>query len=959
MRKFIEVRGAAEHNLKDINLDIPLNKFIVVSGVSGSGKSSLAFDTLYAEGQRRYMESLSSYARQFLGQMKKPAVESITGIPPAVAIKQKGPGYNPRSTVGTLTEINDFLRLLYARVGIPHCPKCGRQIKSSSTGEIINSLLKNFKGMSVSINAPLVKERKGAYRELLERLRGEGFISVMIDGKLYSLEEEIQLDAKKSHTISVAVDKLKVEDNPDDLERLTDSVEIGLKRSGGVIEILPEKGETVVYSTHYSCPNCDISLGELEPRSFSFNSPFGACPLCSGLGISLDIDEDLVIPDSSLTINEGAIEPWSYPITNLQERWKNSARKYRMQHIITLAEEVGFDLDTPFKKLPLKARKMLVYGSEKEYDFTLKKAGRVYKKRAYFEGVIPELKRRHLQTDSDFVREKIQSDYMREKPCSACGGRRLKPETLAVTLGKKNIAELSEMSAGPLKEFLKNLKFTEFEQEVSKRIMRELDERLGFLIDVGVDYISLDRSAVTLSSGESERIRLATQIGSSLVGVAYILDEPTVGLHARDTERLLKSLRSLQKLGNTLIAVEHDPATIDEADFVIDLGPGAGSQGGEIVYIGPSNKFSACKKSLTAGYHSGRLKVPYPKKFRQASKKKIKLTGCSQFNLKNISVEFPLGLISCVTGVSGSGKSTLVEDILFKALWKKLNPRSEVYPGKFKKISGYEDIGRVINIDQTPIGRTPRSNPATYTGVFTPLRDLFASLPLSRARGYSAGRFSFNVKEGTCQRCSGQGLVKLEMHFLPDIYVTCDVCNGKKYTEATLDIKYRGKSIYDVLEMTVDEAAEFFSKIPKIIRPLNTMKSVGLGYLKLGQPSTTLSGGEAQRIKLARELAKLNQGNTLYILDEPTTGLHSHDIVYLLKVLHQLADKGNTIVVIEHNLDVIKNADWIVDLGPEGGPEGGNLLVCGKPSNLIKSQVGYTGKFLKEYLENEKKITTN
>ncbi|MGM0440977.1 MAG: excinuclease ABC subunit UvrA [Elusimicrobiota bacterium] len=953
-KKYIDIRGASEHNLKSIDLKLPRDKFIVVTGVSGSGKSSLAFDTIYSEGQRRYVESLSSYARQFLGQNKKPDVDSITGIPPAVAIQQKGPGYNPRSTVGTLTEIYDYLRLLFARIGRVHCPKCGRKIESQSIDEIIEQIVKKREGSKTTVIAPVVRGRKGKYKELFQRLRREGFVKVRIDGSNYSLEEEIDLDGRKNHKIGVIIDRLKITGSESNEERLTDSVEIAMKKTEGTVEIESENGnklEKEVFSSHYACPVCEISLGEMEPRNFSFNSPYGACEECSGLGVKLEVDPELVVLDDKLTINQGAIEPWSDPITNRRHRWKKSARKYRTQMIVTLSKELGFSLDTPFKKLPEKIQNILLFGSDREFVFNLQRGGRRYTKKSRFEGAVEVLTRRHLQTDSDYVRKKIQEKYMREARCPVCKGTRLKKESLAVTVDGKNIAELVKLPVKKLVKFFDNIKLSGFEKTVGEKILEELTSRTRFLVDVGVDYISLDRKANTLSSGENERIRLATQIGSSLVGVAYILDEPTVGLHARDTKRLLKSLKSLQEIGNTVLVVEHDSQTIEIADYVLDLGPAAGVHGGRVVFSGKKSKFTDCSESLTSRYFTGEEKVPLPQKRRSPGKKNIKLEGCRQFNLKNIDVEFKAGLFNCVTGVSGSGKSTLVEEILYKAMKRKLYSNSDVRPGSFDNLQDSENFEKVINIDQTPIGRTPRSNPATYTKVFTPIRELFAGLPLSKVRGYEKGRFSFNVKEGTCSKCKGQGQIKLEMQFLPDVYVPCEVCNGRKYTEGTLEVKYKGKNIYEVLEMTVEEALEFFSNFNRVTKILKTLKDVGLGYIKLGQPSTTLSGGEAQRIKLARELAKRSRGDTLYILDEPTTGLHPDDIKYLLSVLHSLVDKGNTVVLIEHNMDVIKNADWIVDLGPEGGEDGGEVVVCGKPAKLIKSKDSYTGEFLKKYMK--------
>ncbi|MFH1414789.1 MAG: excinuclease ABC subunit UvrA [Elusimicrobiota bacterium] len=953
MKNFIEIKGAREHNLKNIHVKLPRNAFIVISGVSGSGKSSLAFDIVYTEGRRRYVESLSSYARQFLGQMKKPKVDSITGIPPAVAIQQKGPGYNPRSTVGTLTEIYDYLRLLYARIGVPHCPKCSRKIESQSTSEIVKQVMEEEKRKEVSIMAPLVRGRKGEYRELFDRLRSEGFISVIIDGNSFSLEEEISLDGRKRHTISVLVDSVSITGSASNEERVADSIEIALKKSDGIVEVSGLKTGTVIFSKHYACPVCSISIGEIEPRNFSFNSPYGACPECSGLGIKLVVDPELVVEDPSLSIDQGAIKPWWNPITGAKYKRKGAARTYKYRQMECLSRILDFSLDIPFSNLPKKIRKILLFGSDEKFQFDIRMEGWVYQKKTEFEGVVEELSRRYLQTDSSYIREQILKEYMREHPCPSCAGKRLKEESLAVLVADRNISELSAMPVLGLKEFITGLRLTKHDTMIARKILEELTSRLRFLINVGVDYIALDRKANTLSSGESERIRLATQIGSSLVGVAYILDEPTVGLHARDTKRLLDSLKSLQKLGNTLIVVEHDQQTLDTCDHVVDLGPGAGINGGRVVFSGDRERFMRSTRSLTAKYYTGRMAVPSPQAVRKGAGNFIRLEGCSQFNLKNIDVDFPLGVLCCVTGVSGSGKSTLVEEILHKAVKKSLLPHSVDVPGQHKKISGCETIKRVINIDQTPIGRTPRSNPATYTDVFGLVREVFTRLPLSRARGYSKGRFSFNVKEGTCSKCQGQGTIRLEMHFLPDIYVPCEACKGRKYTDATLDVKYKGRNIYEVLEMTVDEALEIFSKIPDINKILQTLCDVGLGYIKLGQSSITLSGGEAQRIKLAKELSKKSRGGTLYILDEPTTGLHPDDIRCLLKVLHALVDAGNTVIIIEHNMDVIKNADWIIDLGPEGGDKGGQVVVCGTPSKLIKYTRSYTGRFLKRYLVNE------
>ncbi len=953
MGGFIQIKGATEHNLKNINLSLPHNNFIVVSGVSGSGKSSLAFDIIYAEGQRRYVESLSAYARQFLGQMPKPAVYSITGIPPALAIQQKGTGYNPRSTVGTLTEIYDYLRLLFARVGTAHCPDCGLAIKSQSTSEIVRKIMNKGLYREIIILAPIIRGRKGQFKELFERLQAEGFITLRIDNKIYSLEEEIELDSRKSHNISVVVDRLKITKSPSNTERVADSVEIALKKTNGIVEIDGLTGGIEIFSTNYACAKCGLSIGEIEPRIFSFNSPYGACKTCSGLGVRLEIDPALVLSDEKLSITEGAIIPWSDPITTRRQRWKSAARKYKFQMLNTISEELNFSLKTPYKKLPEKIKNTLLYGSEKKYYFELKTGGRTYTKHTVFEGVVSELSRRYLETQSDYVREKIQQEYMRELKCPACCGARLKKESLAVKISQKNIAQLSILSATKLKEFFKHLKLSPQKKIIADSIIREILSRIDYLINVGVEYISLNRKAITLSSGEAQRIRLATQIGSALCGVVYILDEPTVGLHSRDTNRLIKTLKQLKELGNTLIVVEHDYQTIAEADYIVDLGPAAGIEGGKVVYAGSKTKFKGIKKSLTSLYYSGNLEVPLPSKIRKPTGKKITLKGCSHFNLKNIDVHFHIGLFNCVTGVSGSGKSTLVEETLYKALMEKIYPLSTELPGKFRNIKGYKNIKRVVNIDQSPIGRTPRSNPATYTKVFNSIRELFARLPISKARGYQKGRFSFNTKEGTCQKCGGQGEIQIKMHFLPDIYIICQSCGGKKFTAATLDIKYKGKNIAEVLNMTVKEALNFFSQIPDIKRILKTLDEVGLGYIKLGQSSVTLSGGEAQRIKLARELSKKGgkgTGNTVYILDEPTIGLHPHDIKFLLAVLHSLVNKGNTVIVIEHNMDIIKNADWIIDMGPEGGLGGGEILISAPPLELLKCPNSYTGKYLKKYL---------
>lgn len=929
----IIIRGAREHNLKNINLEIPRNKMVVITGISGSGKSTLAFDTLYAEGQRRYVESLSSYARQFLGQMEKPDVEQIIGLSPAISIQQRGLSHNPRSTVGTLTEIYDYLRLLFARIGKPHCPRCGREISPQTTLQIIDKIMGMNPGTQIHIFAPLVKGRKGEYRDLFERLRQQGFVRVRVDGNLYGLEEEIKLDKKRKHNIEVSIDRLVI--GPQIKERLADSIEIALKLGEGIILIDAQdnkKKESYIFSQHYSCPVCGISIGEISPRIFSFNSPYGACPACDGLGHKLEIDPQLVVPDPSLSINQGAILPFSNPITTRYHRWKNYARNYYYESLETVCKYHKIPLDKQFRELSDYQQKIILYGSDE----------------IEYEGVIPGLEKRYNKTESEFVKQEIYEKYMRSIVCPACKGARLKPESLSITVNGKSIAEICSLTIKGVREFFDNLSLTKKEEEIVHQVLKEIKDRLEFLVDVGLDYITLDRAAMTLAGGEAQRINLATQIGSGLVGVLYILDEPTIGLHPRDVGRLINTLIELKERGNTLVIVEHDRETINKADWIIDLGPGAGIYGGEVVYSGKVNEIINFPDSLTGKYISGQIKIPYFKK-RRKPHKFLKIIGAQENNLKNINVEIPLGVFVCITGVSGSGKSTLVEEILRKGLSAKIYHSKEV-PGKHKEILGTQFIDKVINVDQSPIGRTPRSNPVTYINAFTPIRQLFAAVPLARMRGYKIGRFSFNVKGGRCEACQGDGIIKIEMQFLPDVYVKCDECKGKKYNLETLEVKYKGKNISDVLEMSVEEALKFFENIPMIKNKLQTLYDVGLGYIKLGQPATTLSGGEAQRIKLARELSKRSTGKTLYLLDEPTTGLHFADIEKLLNVLHRLVDKGNTVLVIEHNLDIIKTADYIIDLGPEGGEDGGRVIATGTPEEVSCNSRSYTGKYLKEFL---------
>ena len=928
--KRIKIVGAREHNLKNINLELPRDKLIVITGVSGSGKSSLAFDTIYAEGQRRYVESLSAYARQFLGQMKKPDVEYIEGLSPAISIEQKGISKNPRSTVGTVTEIYDYLRLLFARIGIPHCPLCGKEIRQQTSQQIIERVM-DLNG-KITIFAPIARGKKGEYKKEFETLRREGFGKVRVDGEIIDLENDISLDKKKKHNIEVLIDRINL-DNSKDKTRIADAVELALKIGDGLVLVSSDR--EYLYSEKFACPDCGISFGEIEPRIFSFNSPFGACPECKGLGYKIEIDPDLVIPDRSLSIIEGAIAPWG-----------NNMDTYYMKMLRTVVEHYGYTVETPIEDMDEKVIDIILYGTKEKIKFSFKGESSQWSYEGGFEGVIRNLERRFRETSSEYIRNEI-GKYMNEKACSFCNGKRLKKESLAVTINGKNIIELTEMSIKKLYRFFNNLKLTEREKIISKQILKEIKNRLEFLISVGLDYLTLDRKSATLSGGEAERIRLATQIGSSLVGVLYILDEPSIGLHQRDNTRLIQTLKKLRDLGNTVIVIEHDENMIRNADHIVDMGPGAGEHGGRVVAQGNLEEVMNNSESLTGKYLKGVLKIEVPKK-RRKSNKFLKITGVRHNNLKNITVEIPLGVFVCITGVSGSGKSSLINDTLYRAIAQKLY-RAKEKPGRYENIIGLENIDKVVVIDQSPIGRTPRSNPATYTGVFTPIRELFSMLPESKIRGYSPGRFSFNVKGGRCDACEGHGLIKIEMHFLPDVYVPCEVCKGKRFNKETLEVKYKGKNIADVLDMSVEEALNFFENIPRIKRILQTLYDVGMGYIKLGQSATTLSGGEAQRVKLAKELSKKATGRTLYILDEPTTGLHFDDIKKLLNVLNRLVDRGNTVLVIEHNLDVIKNADYIIDLGPEGGDKGGYVVAKGTPEDIVKKNT-YTGQFLEKVL---------
>ena len=939
-RQYIKIRGANEHNLKNVDVDIPRDKLVVLTGLSGSGKSSLAFDTIYAEGQRRYMESLSSYARQFLGQMEKPDVESIEGLSPAISIDQKSTNRNPRSTVGTVTEIYDYFRLLYARAGIPHCPKCGREIKKQTVDQMVEQVMAFPERTKIQLLAPVVRGRKGTHVKLLERARKSGYVRVRIDGNMYELSEEIKLDKNIKHNIEIVVDRLVVKEGIE--QRLTDSIENVLNLSEGLMTVDVIGGEPVQFSESFSCPDCGISIEEIEPRSFSFNNPFGACPECFGLGYKMEFDEDLMIPDKRLSISEGAITVMG---------WQSCTDKKSFTYAIldALSKEYGFSLDTPFEDYPKEVHDVLIHGTngkEVKVYYKGQRGEGVYD--VAFEGLIRNVERRYRETSSETMKAEYE-EFMNITPCSACKGQRLKPGALAVTVGDKNISELTGMSIEKLQTFLKELKLSNQQLLIGGQILKEINSRIQFLMDVGLNYLTLGRSTGTLSGGEAQRIRLATQIGSGLVGVAYILDEPSIGLHQRDNDKLLGTLKHLRDLGNSVIVVEHDEDTMREADFIVDIGPGAGEHGGEVVATGNAEEIMQNENSVTGAYLSGRIRIPVPE-VRRKPTGWLKVLGAQENNLKNIDVKFPLGVMTCVTGVSGSGKSSLVNQILYKRLARDLN-RARTIPGRHKGIEGLEQLDKVINIDQSPIGRTPRSNPATYTGVFDLIRDLFAATPDAKARGYKKGRFSFNVKGGRCEACSGDGIIKIEMHFLPDVYVPCEVCKGRRYNRETLEVKYKGKNIYDVLDMTVEEAMHFFENVPSIRRKMETLYDVGLSYIRLGQPSTTLSGGEAQRIKLATELSKRSTGKTIYILDEPTTGLHFADVHKLTEILHRLTEDGNTVIVIEHNLDVIKTADYIIDIGPEGGDKGGTVIAEGTPEEVAKSPVSYTGKYIKPMLE--------
>ena len=939
-RQYIKIRGANEHNLKNIDVDIPRDKLVVLTGLSGSGKSSLAFDTIYAEGQRRYMESLSSYARQFLGQMEKPDVESIEGLSPAISIDQKSTNRNPRSTVGTVTEIYDYFRLLYARAGIPHCPKCGREIKKQTVDQMVEQVMAFPERTKIQLLAPVVRGRKGTHVKLLERARKSGYVRVRIDGNMYELSEEITLDKNIKHNIEIVVDRLVVKEGID--QRLTDSIENVLNLAEGLMTVDVIGGEPVQFSESFSCPDCGISIEEIEPRSFSFNNPFGACPECFGLGYKMEFDEDLMIPDKRLSISEGAITVMG---------WQSCTDKKSFTYAIldALSKEYGFSLDTPFEDYPKEVHDVLIHGTngkEVKVYYKGQRGEGVYD--VAFEGLIRNVERRYRETSSETMKAEYE-EFMNITPCHACKGQRLKPGALAVTVGDKNISELTGMSIEKLQTFLKELKLSNQQLLIGGQILKEINSRIQFLMDVGLNYLTLGRSTGTLSGGEAQRIRLATQIGSGLVGVAYILDEPSIGLHQRDNDKLLGTLKHLRDLGNSVIVVEHDEDTMREADFIVDIGPGAGEHGGEVVATGNAEEIMRNENSVTGAYLSGRIRIPVPE-IRRKPTGWLKVLGAQENNLKNIDVKFPLGVMTCVTGVSGSGKSSLVNQILYKRLARDLN-RARTIPGRHKGIEGLEQLDKVINIDQSPIGRTPRSNPATYTGVFDLIRDLFAATPDAKARGYKKGRFSFNVKGGRCEACSGDGIIKIEMHFLPDVYVPCEVCKGRRYNRETLEVKYKGKNIYDVLDMTVEEAMHFFENVPSIRRKMETLYDVGLSYIRLGQPSTTLSGGEAQRIKLATELSKRSTGKTIYILDEPTTGLHFADVHKLTEILHRLTEDGNTVIVIEHNLDVIKTADYIIDIGPEGGDKGGTVIAEGTPEEVAESPVSYTGKYIKPMLE--------
>ncbi len=939
-REYIKIRGANEHNLKSVDVDVPRNEFVVLTGLSGSGKSSLAFDTIYAEGQRRYMESLSSYARQFLGQMEKPNVEKIEGLSPAISIDQKSTNRNPRSTVGTVTEIYDYFRLLYARIGIPHCPKCGREIHKTTVDEMVDYILNMESGTRIQLLAPVVRGRKGRHEKVLERARRSGYVRVRVDGNLYDLSEEIKLEKNIKHSIEIVVDRLVIKEGIE--RRLTDSLENVLELANGLAIVDIIDGESLTFSQSFACPDCEISITEIEPRSFSFNNPFGACPDCFGLGYKMEFDARLMVPDESLSLNGGAIQVMG---------WQSSKDKGSFTHALleALAAEYGFSMDTPWRELAPEIREVLISGTggkEVKVHYKGQRGEGIYP--VAFQGLVKNVEQRYRETYSETAKAEYE-EYMRVTPCKLCGGRRLKLESLAVTVYDKNIYELTAMSLGELHAFLQEMKLTKQQELIGKQILKEIRARVGFLIDVGLNYLSLTRATATLSGGEAQRIRLATQIGSGLVGVCYILDEPSIGLHQRDNDKLIKTLKNLKDMGNTLLVVEHDEDTMWAADHIIDIGPGAGSHGGKVIAQGTAEEICQVEESITGQYLSGKLQIPVPAE-RKAPTGFLTVKGARENNLKNIDVDIPLGIMTCVTGVSGSGKSSLVNEILYKHLAKSLN-RARTIAGDHDDILGLEQLDKVISIDQSPIGRTPRSNPATYTGVFDMIRDLFAATPDAKAKGYKKGRFSFNVKGGRCEACSGDGILKIEMHFLPDVYVPCEVCGGKRYNRETLDVKYKGKSIFDVLDMTVEEALGFFENVPSIRRKIETLYDVGLSYIKLGQPSTELSGGEAQRVKLATELSRKSTGRTIYILDEPTTGLHFADVHKLVEILHRLTEGGNTVVVIEHNLDVIKTADHIIDIGPEGGDGGGRVIARGTPEEVVENPLSYTGQYIKKMLE--------
>ena len=938
-RQYIKIRGAREHNLKNIDVDIPRDSFTVLTGLSGSGKSSLAFDTIYAEGQRRYMESLSSYARQFLGQMEKPDVESIQGLSPAISIDQKSTNRNPRSTVGTVTEIYDYLRLLYARIGIPHCPKCGREIKRQTIDQMVDQIMMLPERTKFQLLAPVVRGRKGEHKKVFESARKSGYVRVRVDGNVYELSEDINLEKNNKHNIEIVVDRLAVKEGMQ--RRLADSIENVMKLSDGLMIVDVIGGTPINFSMSFACPDCGISIDEIEPRSFSFNNPYGACPECFGLGYKMEFDVDLMIPDKRLSINEGAIQAMGWQSCN-------DPKSFTYAILNALSKAYNFSLDTPFGEYPDEIKNVLIHGTggrEVEVHYTGQRGSGVYP--VAFEGLIKNMERRYRETGSDVMKQEYE-EFMRITPCKVCKGQRLKASSLAVTVGDKNIYEVTDMSIVKLVDYFDTLELNEMQHKIGDQILKEIKSRIGFLNNVGLDYLTLSRATGTLSGGEAQRIRLATQIGSGLVGVAYILDEPSIGLHQRDNDKLLAALMRLRDLGNTLIVVEHDEDTMRAADYIVDIGPAAGEHGGEVIATGPAEDLMKCDKSITGAYLSGRMKIPVPK-VRKEPAGWITIRGARQNNLKNIDVDIPLGIMTCVTGVSGSGKSSLVNEILYKTLARDLN-RARCIPGEHDDITGIDQLDKVINIDQSPIGRTPRSNPATYTGVFDLIRDLFAATPDAKAKGYKKGRFSFNVKGGRCEACSGDGILKIEMHFLPDVYVPCEVCGGKRYNRETLDVKYKGKSIYDVLDMTVEEAVKFFDNVPAIKRKIETLNDVGLSYIRLGQPSTELSGGEAQRIKLAAELSKRSTGRTIYILDEPTTGLHFADVHKLVEILHKLTESGNTVVVIEHNLDVIKTADYIIDIGPEGGDRGGTVIAKGTPEEVAAVPESFTGQYVSKYL---------